>query len=338
MKKAVITGISGQDGAYLSSLLLKEGYIVYGSYRGIDKQCFWRLKEIGIYDNPNLHLLKLNLTSLDDCTKILKDINPNEIYNLASDSFVPSSFNKPLNVININGLGLVNLLEAIRTVNDKIKIYQASSSEIFGKVKEVPQTEETSFCPRNPYGIAKLYAHLMAEYYRNFYDLFVVSNILYNHESPLRDKKYVTRKITDGAAKIKLGILDKLELGDLDAKRDWGFAGDYVRGMFLMMQADHSKTYISATQKLRSVREFVTISFKAAEIDIEWEGKNIGRNKKTDKIIISVNPKFLRKNDNNILLGCPKKAKDFLGWQAETSLENLCALMVKKDLERNYKK
>ncbi|RLA72828.1 MAG: GDP-mannose 4,6-dehydratase, partial [Epsilonproteobacteria bacterium] len=249
MKKAIVTGITGQDGAYLVELLLKKGYEVYGTYRRTSSVNFWRMEELGIKNHKNLHLVEYDLTDQANSIRMVMEIQPDEIYNLAAQSFVGVSFEQPLATAHITGLGCVHLLEAIRIVNTKIKFYQASTSEMFGEVQEIPQKESTPFYPRSPYGVAKLYAHWMVINYRESYNIFACSGILFNHESPLRGKEFVTRKITDSVAKIKLGKLKCMELGNMDAKRDWGFAKDYVEGMYLMLQADKADTYVLATNR-----------------------------------------------------------------------------------------
>ena len=338
MKKAIITGITGQDGAYLAQLLLKKGYKVYGTYRRTASVNFWRIEELGIKEHPNLHLIEYDLTDASNSIRMVKEIEPDEIYNLAAQSFVGVSFEQPLATANITGLGVVNLLEAIRIVNSKIKFYQASTSEMFGLVQEVPQTEKTPFYPRSPYGIAKLYAHWMVLNYRESYNIFATSGILFNHESPLRGLEFVTRKITDGVAKIKLGKIDYLELGNLDAKRDWGYAKEYVEGMYLMLQSNKPDTYVLATNRTETVRDFVKMAFKAVDIELEFQGKGeneIAIDKKSGKTVVKINPKFYRPAEVDLLIGNPKKAKEELGWEPKTTLEELCSMMVKADLERN---
>lgn len=338
MKKAIVTGITGQDGAYLAELLLNKGYEVYGTYRRTASVNFWRIEELGIQDHPNLHLVEYDLTDQSNSIRMVADILPDEIYNLAAQSFVGVSFEQPLATAHITGLGAVHLLEAIRIVNPKIKYYQASTSEMFGKVQEIPQTELTPLYPRSPYGVAKLYAHWMTINYRESYGIFASSGILFNHESPLRGKEFVTRKITDSVAKIKLGKLDYMELGNMDAKRDWGFAKEYVEGMYLMLQADKPDTYLLATNRTETVRDFVKMAFKAADIELEWNGSGIdevGKDKSTGNVVVRINPKFYRPAEVELLIGDPQKAKNDLGWVPKTSLEELCAMMVKEDLRRN---
>ena len=338
MKKAIITGITGQDGAYLAELLLEKGYEVFGTYRRTSSVNFWRIESLGIEKNPNLHLVEYDLTDQANSVRMVKEIQPNEIYNLAAQSFVGVSFEQPITTAHITGLGCVHLLEAIRIVNPKIKFYQASTSEMFGLVQEVPQTEKTRFHPRSPYGVAKLYAHWMVVNYREAYDLFACSGILFNHESPLRGKEFVTRKITDTVAKIKFGKLECLELGNMNAKRDWGFAKDYVEGMYLMLQADKADTFVLATNRTETVRDFVTMAFKAAGVVLEFSGTDaneIAKDKATGKTVVKVNAKFYRPCEVDLLIGNPQKAKKVLGWEAKCTLEELCTMMVKEDLKRN---
>ncbi len=338
MKKAIITGITGQDGTYLVELLLGKGYEVYGTYRRTSSVNFWRLEELGVENHENLHLVEYDLTDQANSIRMVMEIQPDEIYNLAAQSFVGVSFEQPLATAHITGLGCVHLLEAIRIVNPKIRFYQASTSEMFGEVQEIPQKESTPFYPRSPYGVAKLYAHWMVINYRESYNIFGCSGILFNHESPLRGKEFVTRKITDSVAKIKLGKLDCMELGNMDAKRDWGFAKDYVEGMYLMLQADKADTYVLATNRTETVRDFVTMAFKGAGIEIEFSGtaeKEIAINKASGETVVRVNPKFYRPAEVELLIGNPQKAKDELGWEPKCNLEELCAMMVKEDLRRN---
>lgn len=338
MKKAIVTGITGQDGAYLAELLLEKGYAVYGTYRRTASVNFWRIEELGISKHPNLHLVEYDLTDASSSIRMVADIQPDEIYNLAAQSFVGVSFDQPLATAHITGLGAVHLLEAIRIVNPKIRFYQASTSEMFGEVQAIPQIESTPFYPRSPYGIAKLYAHWMTINYRESYGIFGSSGILFNHESPLRGREFVTRKITDSVAKIRLGKLDVLELGNLDAKRDWGFAKEYVEGMWRMLQADKPDTYVLATNRTETVRDFVTMAFKAAGIELAYSGSaenETATDKATGKVVVRVNPKFYRPAEVDLLIGNPEKAKTELGWEPKTTLEELCAMMVNEDLRRN---
>ncbi|HQS02829.1 MAG: GDP-mannose 4,6-dehydratase [Halothiobacillus sp. 24-54-40] len=337
-RTAIITGITGQDGAYLTELLLGKGYTVYGTYRRTSSVNFWRLEELGVDKHPNLHLVEYDLTDISSAIRLLQTSEATEVYNLAAQSFVGVSFDQPIATAEITGIGPLNLLEAIRIVNPKIRFYQASTSEMFGKVQAIPQKEDTPFYPRSPYGVAKLYAHWMTINYRESYDIFGSSGILFNHESPLRGREFVTRKITDTIAKIKLGKHDLLELGNMDAKRDWGFAKEYVEGMYLMLQADKPDTYVLATNRTETVRDFVTMACKAADINVEWTGANEqerGVDAATGKTIVSINPKFYRPAEVELLIGNPEKAKRDLGWEPKTSLEELCRMMVEADLRRN---
>ena len=338
MKKALITGITGQDGPYLAQLLLGKGYAVYGTYRRSSSVNFWRMDELGMSNHPNMHLLEYDLTDQSANIRLIGQVRPNEIYNLAAQSFVGVSFDQPIATAMITGLGALHLLEAIRIVDPKIRYYQASTSELFGQVQEVPQRETTPFHPRSPYGVAKLYAHWITVNYRESYNIFGASGILFNHESPLRGREFVTRKITDGIVKIKLGKLDVLELGNLSAKRDWGYAKEYVEGMWRMLQTDHPDTYVLATGRTETVRDFVGMTCKAAGIDIDWQGEGqdeVAVNRASGKVIVRVNPAFYRPAEVELLIGDPTKAKQELGWEAKTTLEQLCAMMVEADLRRN---
>ena len=338
MKKAIVTGITGQDGAYLTELLLQKGYTVYGTYRRTASVNFWRLEELGVAKHPNLHLVEYDLTDLSSSIRLLQSTEATEVYNLAAQSFVGVSFEQPLTTAEITGIGTVNLLEAIRIVNPKIRFYQASTSEMFGKVQAIPQQEDTPFYPRSPYGVAKLYAHWMTINYRESYDIFGTSGILFNHESPLRGQEFVTRKITDSLAKIAMGKLDKLELGNLDAKRDWGYAKDYVEGMWRMLQADQPDTFVLATGRTETVRDFVTLAAQGADIAIDWQGQGEteqGIDAATGKVIVSINPKFYRPAEVDLLVGNPAKAKEILGWEPKCNLEELAKMMIEADLKRN---
>jgi GDPmannose 4,6-dehydratase len=338
IKKALITGITGQDGAYLAELLLSKGYEVTGTYRRTSSVNFWRIEELGIQNHANLKLVEYDLTDLSSSIRLLQSGGFDEIYNLAAQSFVGVSFEQPVTTAEITGVGVVNLLEAIRIVNPKIRFYQASTSEMFGKVQAIPQKEDTPFYPRSPYGVAKLYAHWMTVNYRESYGIFGSSGILFNHESPLRGREFVTRKITDSVAKIKLGKLEVLELGNLDAKRDWGFAKEYVEGMWRILQADQPGTYVLATNRTETVRDFVTMAFKAVGIAIEWQGSadnETGHDAHTGKVLVRVSPKFYRPAEVELLIGDPAKARSELGWEPKTTLEELCQMMVEADLRRN---
>ena len=338
MKKAIITGITGQDAAYLAELLLNKGYKVYGTYRRTSSTNFWRIEELGIENDPNLILLEYDLVDLSSAYRIISETEPDEIYNLAAQSFVGVSFTQPIATSQITGIGALNWLGAIRARNPKIKVYQASNSEMFGKVHAIQQNEETPFHPRSPYGVAKVFAHWATLNYQESYNIFATSGILFNHESPLRGKEFVTRKISDAAAKIYLGKQELLELGNMNAKRDWGFAKEYVEGMYKMLQIDEPGAFVLATNQTQTVRDFVTLAFKAVEIDLIWKGNEeneIGIDDKSGKTLVKVNPKFYRPAEVDLLIGDASKANEKLGWQPKTSLGELCNMMVQKDIERN---
>lgn len=337
-KTALITGITGQDGAYLAELLLSKGYRVFGAYRRTSSVNFWRMDELGIASHPNLHLVEYDLTDAPSSIRLLQTTEPDEVYNLAAQSFVGVSFDQPVTTTMITGMGALNLLEAIRIVNPQIRFYQASTSEMFGKVQAIPQREDTPFHPRSPYGVAKLYAHWITVNYRESYDIFGCSGILFNHESPLRGREFVTRKITDSFANIKLGKLDVLELGNLDAKRDWGYAKEYVEGMWSMLQADEPDTFVLATGRTETVRDFTTLAARAAGYDISWEGEREqerGIDSETGKVLVRINSRFYRPAEVDLLIGDASKAKRELGWESKTSLEALCQMMVESDIRRN---
>lgn len=338
MKKALITGITGQDGAYLAKYLLSQGYRVYGTFRRTSSENFWRLEELDVKNHPDLTLIEFDLTDQSNCIRIVAEIQPDEIYNLAAQSFVAVSFSQPVTTASVTGLGALHLLEAIRIVNPKIKYYQASTSEMFGKVHESPQTENTFFHPRSPYGVAKLFAHWSTVNYRESYGLFGVSGILFNHESPLRGKEFVTRKISDAVARISINKLNVLELGNLDARRDWGFAQEYVVAMHLMMQHHTPETFVVATNRTESVRNFVSLAFKAIGTEIEWKGSGVnetGFDVKSGALRVKINPAFYRPAEVDHLTGDSSRAAQLLGWSAKTSLEELCSMMVTEDIRRN---
>ena len=337
MKKAIITGITGQDGAYLTGFLLDKGYKVFGAFRRTSSVNFWRLEELGLLDHANLELVEFDLTDQGGAIRLLQQCEPDEVYNLAAQSFVGVSFDQPITTGQITGLGAVHILEAIRIVNPKTRFYQASTSEMFGLVQEVPQTEKTPFYPRSPYGIAKLYAHWMTVNYRESYGIFAASGILFNHESPLRGKEFVTRKITDAVARIVCGQLNCLELGNLDARRDWGFAKEYVDGMYRMLQVERPGTYVLATNRTETVREFVSMSFRATDIEIAWSGAGVeerGIDVRNGVERVRVNPRFYRPAEVELLIGNAALANQELGWIPKTSLEELCQSMVQADLHR----
>jgi GDPmannose 4,6-dehydratase len=338
MKAALITGITGQDGAYLAELLLQKGYRVVGAYRRTSSTNFWRIDELGISSHPNLELVEFDLSDMGAAIRVLDRYQIREIYNLAAQSFVGVSFEQPVTTTQITGVGALNLLEAIRTVDTSIRYYQASTSEMFGKVQAVPQSEDTPFHPRSPYGVAKLYAHWITVNYRESYGLFGASGILFNHESPLRGREFVTRKITDAVARIKLGKLDAIELGNLDARRDWGYAKEYVDGMWRMLQVDEADTYVLATQRTETVRDFATLAFAAADIELAWQGTGLderGVDTRAGKTLVRINPRYHRPAEVDLLIGDASKAREKLNWVAETSLESLCRMMVQADMHRN---
>jgi GDPmannose 4,6-dehydratase len=338
MNVSLITGITGQDGAYLAECLLNKGYKVYGTFRRSSSNNFWRINELGILNHPNLSLVEYDLCDLSSSIRLLEKTCATEVYNLAAQSFVATSFEQPIITSEISGLGVLSLLEAIRIVNPKIRFYQASTSEMFGLAQTVPQNENTPFYPRSPYGVAKLYAHWMTVNYRESYNMFACSGILFNHESPLRGREFVTRKITDSMAKISLGLLDVLELGNLDAKRDWGFAKDYVEGMWRILQAAKPDNYVLATNRTETVRHFVSMAGKAAGFDLIWEGSDVNevaKDRRSGKTIVHINKKFQRPAEVDLLIGNPEKAKNELGWEPKTTLEDLCQMMVEADMRRN---
>src|SRR5690242_17993712 len=326
MKTALITGVSGQDGAYLTRLLLEKGYKVYGAYRRTSSVNFWRMEDLGVAAHSNLELVEYDLTDPGCSLRLIEKAQPDEVYNLAAQSFVGVSFEQPITTAEITGLGALHLLDAIRTVKPDTRFYQASTSEMFGKVQAVPQNEQTMFWPRSPYGVAKLFAHWTTVNFRESFGIFGASGILFNHESPLRGREFVTRKITDAVARIQLGQQEVLELGNLDAKRDWGFAREYVEGMWRMLQADEPDTFVLATGRTETVRDFVTMAFKAVGIDIEWRGsaeEERGLDAASGRELVRVNPRFYRPAEVELLIGDASRAHQKLGWQAQTSLEDL---------------
>jgi len=335
MKKAIITGITGQDGAYLAKLLLTKGYKVYGAYRRTSSQNFWRIDYLGIRNNPNLILVEHDLIDAASTIRMVSEIKPEEIYNLAAQSFVNVSFEQPLATSMITGIGVTHLLEAIRIINKDIKFYQASTSELYGKVQEVPQKETTAFYPRSPYGVSKLYAHWMVTNYRESYDMFACSGILFNHESPLRGLDFVTRKISDGVARVSEGLQSCIELGNLDASRDWGYAPEYVDGMYKMLQHDKADSFVLATNKAFTVRQFAQFAFNVVDIEIKWEGSGIsekGIDMKTGKTIVKVNKDYFRLAEVDALIGDYSKAEKELGWIPITKIQDMCKIMVESDI------
>lgn len=337
MKKALITGITGQDGSYLAEFLLEKNYEVHGIIRRSSSPNTERINHI--YDDENLHLHFGDLTDSNNLTFLVKEIGPDEIYNLAAQSHVQVSFETAEYTGEVDGLGTLRILEAVRLagLENKTRIYQASTSELYGKVQEVPQSETTPFYPRSPYGVAKLYGFWITKNYRESYNIFASNGILFNHESPRRGETFVTRKITLSAARIKKGLQEKLYLGNLDAKRDWGYAKDYIECMWLILQADEPDDFVIATGEMHTVREFVDIAFKEVGIELIWEGSGIdekGIDSKTGEILVEVDERFFRPAEVDQLLGNPTKAKETLGWNpTKTPFEELVKIMVKADLE-----
>lgn len=335
-KRALITGITGQDGAYLSDLLLKKGYTVCGIVRRSSTFNRGRIEYLyPLYKDKNrLQLVYGDLSDASSLQKAIKNFQPDEIYNLAAQSHVQVSFEVPEYTADVDGIGVIRLLDAIRETKPDIRFYQASTSELYGKVVETPQSETTPFYPRSPYSVAKLYAFWIVKNYREAYNLFACNGILFNHESPCRGENFVTRKITIGAAKIKHGQQKTLRLGNLNAKRDWGFAGDYVEAMWLMLQQKKPDDFVVATGKTTTVRKFTELTFRELGIELAWKGKDVsekGIDKKTGKVLVEVDPRFFRPAEVDLLLGNPAKAKRVLGWKPKTSLEELVAMMVKSD-------
>lgn len=335
-KIAIITGITGQDGGYLAKFLLEKDYKVIGLFRRGATDTFSKLKEHGIFGK--IDLVDFELLEFSNICRILKKYQPDEFYNLAAQSYVAASWEEPIYTAQADGMGVLYILEAIREFSPHTRFYQASTSEMFGKVQEIPQKETTPFYPRSPYGCAKLMAHWMCVNYRESFGVFACSGILFNHESPMRGKEFVTRKITDHFAQIYKNKTElPLELGNLNAKRDWGYAGDYVEGMWLMLQQDKPDTYVLSTGETHTIREFVEEVAKVCNWAIEWKGKDeseVGIDAKTGKILVRVNPKFYRPAEVDLLIGDPSKAEKVLGWQRKTGYKELCKMMIEKDIER----
>ena len=332
----MITGITGQDGGYLAKFLLYKGYRVRGLYRRGATDTFSKLKEHGILDK--IELEDFELLEFSNICRLIKKYKPDEFYNLAAQSFVAASWQEPIYTAQADGMGVLYILEAIREFSPKTKFYQASTSEMFGKVQEIPQKETTPFYPRSPYGCAKLFAHWISVNYRESFGIFACCGILFNHESPMRGKEFVTRKITDHLAKLKLNLVQKpLELGNLNAKRDWGHALDYVEGMWLMLQQEKPDTYVLSTGETHPIRDFVQEAARACGFDIIWQGDGIdeiGIDRNTNKTIVKVNPKFFRPAEVELLVGDPSKAQEILGWKRKISYKELCRLMVEEDIKR----
>tara|TARA_B100001287_G_scaffold251400_1_gene232588 strand:+ start:196 stop:1230 length:1035 start_codon:yes stop_codon:yes gene_type:complete len=334
-KRALITGITGQDGAYLSKFLIKKGYKVFGALRRTSSINTSRLSYLGVLDQ--IELVPMDLAEITNIQRLIERIEPDEIYNLAAQSFVQTSYEQPIYTSDIDGIGVTRLLETVRNLGGRPKFYQASTSEMFGKAEQSPQNENTPFYPRSPYGIAKLYSHWMTVNYREAWNIFACSGILFNHESPLRGTEFVTRKISQGMAKIALKKIKQINLGNLNAERDWGFAGDYVEAMWLMLQKDKPDDYVIATGETNSVREFVQVAANSIDIDIEWdnEGDNeVGICKKTGDKIISVDKQYTRPSETDHLLGDASKAKENLGWKPSINFQSLVNMMVEHDLKR----
>lgn len=339
MKKALITGIRGQDGAYLAELLLKKGYKVYGADRRSGNSDLWRLEELGIL--KDVDFIYMDLLEYSNIVDVIKKIKPDEVYNLAAQSFVQASFEQPILTSEINAIGTLRILEALRIYSPHTKFYQASTSEMFGKVQTIPQNEKTPFYPRSPYAVSKLYAHWITVNYRESYNMFACSGILFNHESPLRGIEFITRKTTYTVAKIKCGKETKLVVGNLDSKRDWGYAKEYVEGMYLMMQYNKADDYVLATGETNSIREMIEYAFNYAGFDIVWKGKGInekGVDRKTGKVLVEVSPKYFRPAEVDILLGDPTKARKVLGWKPKTTFKKLIEIMVEADIRRVSKR
>ena len=347
MKKALITGITGQDGSYLAELLLDKGYEVYGMIRRSSSFNTGRIEHLYLDEyikdmskKPKLKLMYGDLTDSSNLNRILEKVNPDEIYNLGAQSHVQVSFEVPEYTAEVDGIGVLRFLDAIKETGIKTKFYQASTSELYGKVQEIPQTEKTSFYPRSPYAVAKLYAYWIVKNYREAYNLFAVNGILFNHESPRRGETFVTKKITTAVTRIKLGLQDKLYLGNLDAKRDWGYAPEYVEAMWLMLQQDKPKDFIIATNETHTVREFVELAFKHIGIEIKWNGEGVnekGIDVKTGKVLVEINPQYYRPTEVELLMGDYSKARKELGWEPKTKFKELVKLMVESDL-KNIKK
>lgn len=331
-KNALITGITGQDGSYLAELLLEKGYNVYGIMRRKSTIDYGNIKHLV----DKVHLIYADMTDLSSLISAMKISNADEVYNLAAQSFVATSWDSPISTAEIDALGVTNMLEAIKTIKPTARFYQASTSEMFGKVQEIPQKETTPFYPRSPYGVAKLYGHWITKNYRESFNMYACSGILFNHESERRGEEFVTRKITKAVARISKGLQEYVELGNLNAKRDWGHSKDYVKAMWLMLQQENPDDYVVATGQTHPVREFVELAFKAANIEVEWHGENENEyaiNKANGKIVVKVNPKFYRPAEVELLIGDPSKAEEKLGWKREISYEELVNRMVLNDIK-----
>jgi GDPmannose 4,6-dehydratase len=333
MKHALITGITGQDGSYLTELLLEKGYKVYGVVRRKSKLDFGTVEHL----KKDIEFIYADMIDMASLILAVKIAQPDEVYNLAAQSFVASSWEQPLATSEINAIGVTNLLEAIRVVKPEARFYQASTSEMFGLVQETPQTEATPFYPRSPYGVAKLYGHWITKNYRESYQMYACSGILFNHESPRRGMEFVTHKITDAVARIKYGLQDTLYLGNMDSKRDWGYAGDYVKAMWLMLQQEEADDYVIASGETHPVREFVELAFRHAGFELDWTGEGVaekGLERATGKVLVAVDPRFFRPSEVELLHGNPAKAYQVLGWERAVGFEELVGMMMEGDLVR----
>jgi len=333
MKRALITGITGQDGSYLTELLLEKGYKVYGVVRRKSKLDYGTVEHL----KKDIEFIYADMIDMASLIRAVKIAQPDEVYNLAAQSFVATSWEQPLATSEINAIGVTNLLEAIRVVKPEARFYQASTSEMFGLVQETPQTEKTPFYPRSPYGVAKLYGHWITKNYRESFQMYACSGILFNHESPRRGLEFVTRKITDAAARIKNGLQDTLYLGNMDSKRDWGYAGDYVKAMWLMLQQKEADDYVIASGETHPVREFVELAFRHAGFELDWTGVGVGEqglDRTTGKTLVAVDPRFFRPAEVELLHGNPAKARQLLGWERAVGFEQLVCMMVEEDLMR----
>ena len=334
MKTAFVTGITGQDGAYLAKLLLEKGYKVHGGVRRISHPETTRLELLGIDKDVQLH--EFDLTEQLSIFRTIRDIEMDEFYNLAAQSFVGASWDLPVYTAEVDGMAVVKILDTLRSVRPDCRFYQASTSEMFGLVQEVPQSETTRLYPRSPYGVAKVYGHYITMNYRESFGMHASSGILFNHESPLRGKEFVTRKITLGLAKLARGGTDPVELGNMDAKRDWGFAGDYVDGMWRMLQQDVADDYVLATGVTTTIRDFFSYAGEALGMDIDWTGEGeaeTGTDRKTGKLVMRVNPRFYRPAEVDLLIGNPGKAKDKLGWEPKVDVRGLAEMMARADYD-----
>ncbi len=338
MKKAIITGIRGQDGAYLAKLLLEKGYTVYGADRRSGGSDNWRLRYLGIQNK--IKVLYMDLLEYSNIKEVISKIMPDEVYNLAAQSFVAASFSQPILTADVDAMGVLRLLDIIKQIKPDIKFYQASTSEMFGKVRETPQNESTPFHPRSPYAVSKVFAHYITQNYRESYGMFACSGILFNHESELRGMEFVTRKITSTLVDIKYGLAEKLLLGNLDSKRDWGYAPEYVEGMHLMLQQENPDDYVLSTGKTHTVRDFIERSAQDLGFDLVWDGEGVdskGIDRKSGKTIVEVSKEFYRPAEVDVLVGDSSKAQRILGWESKTTLDSLIDIMIKAEIKRAEK-